>query len=151
LQKGEGGLFGEAHPAPRQTRIRVPVVRCWRSGSPDRGPPKANGEGVATALKVLSSGADSLYVSIRGEVASFRLEELEVLKVRAQELGQPQPVALEVERRALVQPSGWGRYRYWLRCGDFDIFVARGTTPPAGLRTTCELFHSRGRAEQRPR
>jgi hypothetical protein len=80
---------------------------------------------------VLSSGVDSLYVSFRGEVDESRLEELEVLKARAQEAGHPQVISLGIERRALVQASGWGSYRYWLRLGDFDVFVGRGRSLPA--------------------
>ena len=80
---------------------------------------------------MLSSGIDSLYVSFSGEVDAGWLEELEVLKAKAQESGHPQSLKLSVERRALVHASGWGSYRYWLRCGDFDIFVGRGKTLPA--------------------
>jgi len=80
---------------------------------------------------VLSSGVDSLYVSFRGEVDASRLDELEVLKARAQEAGHPQVISLGVERRALVHGSGWGSYRYWLSCGDFDVFVGRGRSLPA--------------------
>jgi len=82
-------------------------------------------------LKVLSSGIDSLYVSFRGEVRAELLDDLEVLKAKAQETGQPQVVGIPAGQRALVQPSGWGSYRYWLRCGDFDLFVGRGTRLPA--------------------
>jgi hypothetical protein len=85
---------------------------------------------VTTALNVLSSGVDSLYVSFHGEVDAECLDEVEALKVQAQQTGQPQPVTLG-ERRALLQPSGWGSYRYWLRCGDFDVFAGRGKSLPA--------------------
>jgi hypothetical protein len=105
-------------------------LRSWRSGAPNRGPPKASGEGLTTAIRVLSSGIDSVYVSFRGEVGVERLHELEVLKSTAQEIGQPSVLALSA-RRALLQPSGWGSYRYWLRFGDFDVFVGRGTSLPA--------------------
>jgi hypothetical protein len=110
---------------------RPSAIRCRRSGSPNRGPPKANGDSVTTALTVLSSGVDSLYVSFRGEVEVSRLDELEILKARAQETGYPQVVSLGSERVALVQATGWGRYRYWLRCGDFDVFVGQGRSLPA--------------------
>jgi hypothetical protein len=106
-------------------------TRKWRSGSPNRGPPKAKGAAPTTGLKVLSSGIDSLYVSFRGEVRAELLDDLEVLKAKAQETGQPQVVGIPAGQRALVQPSGWGSYRDWLRCGDFDLFVGRGTRLPA--------------------
>lgn len=80
---------------------------------------------------MLSSGVDSLYVSFRGEVDMSRLDELEVLRTRAQESGHPQVVSLGVERRAVVKATGWGSYRFWLRCGDFDVFIGRGRSLPA--------------------
>jgi hypothetical protein len=85
--------------------------------------------GLTTGFRVLSSGIDSLYVSFRGEVGADRLDELEVLKAKAEEIGQPSVLALGA-RRAQLQPSGWGSYRYWLRCGDFDVFVGRGASLP---------------------
>ncbi|MFI5284206.1 MAG: helix-turn-helix domain-containing protein [Candidatus Dormibacterales bacterium] len=79
---------------------------------------------------MLSSGVDSLYVSFRGDVSAERLDELEVLKASAQETGQPSVLA-HGARKAIVQPSGWGSYRYWLRCRDFDVFVGRAKSLPA--------------------
>src|SRR5207245_7868524 len=90
-----------------------------RSGSPNRGPLKAKGEAVTGAIRVVSSGIDSLYVSFRREIDADRLEELEVLKARAQESGEPEAVDDGLERRALVQPSGWESYRGWMRGGEF--------------------------------
>jgi hypothetical protein len=74
---------------------------------------------------VLSSGIDSLYVSFNGMVEAERLDELETLKARAQGTGDTSVLAIGA-RKALLQPSGWGRYRYWLRCVDFDVFVGQG-------------------------
>jgi hypothetical protein len=49
------------------------------------------------------------------------------------------------DRKALVQPSGWGSYRYWLRCGDFDVFVGRGQSLPAAYaRISSEFIHEVG-------
>jgi hypothetical protein len=94
---------------------------------------------------VLSSGVDSLYVSFRGELHASRLDELDVLKAKAQEAGHPQAVHLDVGRRVLVQPSGWGSYRYWLRCGDFDVFVGRGRNLPAVYaRLASSFIHEAG-------
>ena len=48
-------------------------------------------------------------------------------------------------RKALVQPSGWGSYRYWLRCGDFDVFLGRGQSLPAAYaRIASEFIHEVG-------
>jgi hypothetical protein len=120
--------------------VRATAARRWRSEPPNRGPPKANGEAVATVLRVLASGVDSLYVSFRGEVDGSRLDELEALKARAQEAGHPQVVDLGIERVALVQATGWGRYRYWLRCGDFDVFVGQGRSLPAVYARVASSF-----------
>jgi hypothetical protein len=124
-------IVGEA-PA----KLRHPLAdglaaaRSWRSEPPNRGPPKASGEALTAAIRVLSSGIDSLYVSFSGAVDDGRLDVLEFSKAKAQEQGQPQVVSL-AGRKAVVQPSGWGSYRYWLRCGDFDAFVARGRNLPS--------------------
>ena len=40
LPKRKGGWFGVPSPERRQARACGAVVRCWRSGSPNRGPPK---------------------------------------------------------------------------------------------------------------
>lgn len=45
----------------------------------------------------------------------------------------------------MVQPSGWGSYRYWLRCGDFDVFLGRGQSLPAVYaRIASEFIHEVG-------
>jgi hypothetical protein len=94
---------------------------------------------------VLAAGIDSLYVSFKGEAAAARLDGMELLKIRAQETGQPQLVGSEYARKALVQPSGWGSYRYWLRCGDFDLFVGRSRSLPAVYaRIASEFIHEVG-------
>jgi len=93
---------------------------------------------------VLAAGIDSLYVSFKGEVDTAWLDVIELLKVRAQETGQPQLVSA-ADRKALVQPSGWGSYRYWLRCGDFDVFAGRGRSLPAiYARIASEFIHEVG-------
>lgn len=74
-----------------------------------------------------------------------RLDGIELLKVRAQETGQAQLDLMADDRKALVQPSGWGSYRYWLRCGDFDVFVGRGRNlPPVYVRVASEFLHEVG-------
>ncbi|MDQ6880272.1 MAG: hypothetical protein M3082_21720 [Candidatus Dormibacteraeota bacterium] len=94
---------------------------------------------------MLATGIDSLYVSLKGEVDAARLDGIELLKVRAQETGQAQLILSADDRKALVQPSGWGSYRYWLRCGDFDVFVGRGRSLPAVYaRIASEFIHEVG-------
>ena len=89
---------------------------------------------------MLSSGIDSLYISFKGEAGAELIDALEVLKAKAQETGQPQVVRLGGDRRALVQPSGWASYRYWLRCGDFDVFIGRGKSLPAAYARLASSF-----------
>jgi len=44
-----------------------------------------------------------------------------------------------------VQASGWGSYRYWLRCGNFDVFVGRGRSlPPLYARLASSFIHEVG-------
>lgn len=135
-----GALDWWCTPGGGHQQAAATEFRTWRSGAPNRGPPKANGEAVTTALTVLSSGVDSLYVSFRGEIEGSRLDQLEVLKVRAQEAGHAQVASLGVERVALVQATSWGSYRYWLRCGDFDVFVGKGRSLPAVYARVASSF-----------
>ncbi|MDQ6876267.1 MAG: hypothetical protein M3082_00935 [Candidatus Dormibacteraeota bacterium] len=94
---------------------------------------------------MLAAGIDSLYVSFMGEVDTARLDGIELLKVRAQESGQAQLLIAADGRKALVQPTGWGSYRYWLRCGDFDVFLGRGRSLPAVYaRLASEFIHEVG-------
>ena len=138
------GRRGAADPARQQARACDVVVRCRRSGSPNRGPPKNRDEALTNSIRVLASGIDSLYVSFTGEVDAARLDSIEILKVKAQEAGQAQNFATD-ERKALIQASGWGSYRYWLRCGDFDVFVGRGRSMPAVYaRIASEFIHEVG-------
>lgn len=119
--------------------------RQLRSESPNRGPPKNRDEALTSSVSVLAAGIDSLYISFKGEVGAERLDGIERLKVIAQETGQPQLLIAPDDRRALVQPSGWGSYRYWLRCGDFDVFVGRARSVPAVyVRIASEFIHEVG-------
>jgi hypothetical protein len=133
-----------ADPARQQARASDAVVRRRRSGSPNRGPPKNRDEALTSSVRVVAAGIDSLYVSFKGEVDAARLDDMEFLKIKAQDAGQAQSFATD-ERKALIQPSGWGSYRYWLRCGDFDVFVGRGRSMPAVYaRIASEFIHEVG-------
>jgi hypothetical protein len=139
-------IVGEARVARRHTPAAGLATAPWRrSGSPNRGPPKNRGEALTSSVTVLAAGIDSLYVSFKGETDTVWLDDIEVLKARAQEMGQPQLVVLAADRKALVQPSGWGSYRYWLRCGGFDVFLRRGGSLPAVYaRIRSEFIHEVG-------
>jgi hypothetical protein len=142
----DGRVIGKAIASRAAAPVGEPVaVQCWRSGSPNRGPPKNRDEALTSSVRVLAAGIDSLYVSFKGETDPARLDGIEFLKVRAQETGQPQLLLPVDGRKALVQPSGWGSYRYWLRCGDFDVFLGRGKSLPAVYaRIASEFIHEVG-------
>ena len=145
LPKRKGERLAAADPARRQAGASGAVVRSRRSESPNRGPPKNRVKALTNSVTVLAAGIDSLYISFQGEVDASRLDAIELLKVRAQETGQPQLMDLEQERKALIQPSGWGSYRYWVRCGDFDVFVGRGRSLPAVyVRIASQFIHEVG-------
>jgi hypothetical protein len=115
------GAVGVAVAARRRARSGDPAAaRKWRSGAPTRGPPKNRDEALTSSITVLAAGIDSLYVSFKGETDAVWLDSIELLKVRAQETGQPQLVPSADGCKALVQPSGWGSYRYWLSACDLQ-------------------------------
>ena len=144
-KRRRGRAVGERIAAPSAAPVTEPVaVPRWRSGSPNRGPPKNRDEALTSSVRVIAAGIDSLYVSFKGEVNARRLDRMELLKIKAQEAGQAQNFETD-ERRALIQASGWGSYRYWLRCGDFDVFVGRGRSMPAVYaRIASEFIHEVG-------
>ena len=86
----ELGWLPAAEPARRRLRAICAVVRCRRSGSPNKGPPKNRDEALTGSVTVHAAGIRSLYISFKGEIGASRLDAIEVLKVRAQETGQPQ-------------------------------------------------------------
>ena len=118
----------------------VPDVSTWRSGCPNRGPPKARTAPLTSSITVLSSGIDSLYVPFRGKPNPMVLDALRKLKAEARETGQPQVLQLPGAAKALVQPSGWGRYRYWLRCDGFDAFLGSSSGLPAAYARLLSSF-----------
>ena len=147
LPKRWGGrVVGEAIATRAAAPVGEPAAaHCWRSAAPNRGPPKNREEALTSSIRVLAAGIDSLYVSFKGETDPARLDGIEFLKARAQETGQPQLFLPVDDRKALVQPSGWGSYRYWLRCGDFDVFLGRGQSLPAAYaRIASEFIHEVG-------
>jgi hypothetical protein len=136
----DGRVVGEANARRSAAPVGEPAaVPSWRSGSPNRGPPKASGDALTTTIRVLSSGIDSLYVSYSGEVGTECLDALEVSKATAQASGQPSVLDFGA-RKTLLQPSGWGSYRHWLRCGDFDVFLGRGKGLPAIYARVASAF-----------
>lgn len=94
---------------------------------------------------MLSSGIDSLYVSIPGELRPEVAVSLGRLKAEARDNGQGQTLKLAGARRGVVQPSGWGRYRFWVRCQGFDVFLGSGSSLPAAyVQVRSSFIHEVG-------
>src|ERR1700730_13407545 len=92
---------------------RPTSARRWRGGA-------------VMTLRLLSSGVDSLYLSVNGGVRSALLAELETAQVRAQREGEAVPFAFaEREWRLLLKPGGHGGYAYWLGSPDVELWVGR--------------------------
>ena len=84
-------------------------------------------------IRVLSSGIDSLDVSVRGTVRSDLWDVLEDARQRAQDAG-PVPVELGDTGQAFeVPPHGWRSYPLWLRSPDYQLMLGRSEAFPAAL------------------
>jgi hypothetical protein len=77
-------------------------------------------------LRLLSSGVDSLYLSVNGGVRAALLAELETAKARAQHEGEAVPYEFAgTGWRLLLKPGGHGGYTYWLGSPDVELWVGR--------------------------
>src|SRR5712692_1641506 len=86
------------------------------------------------SMAVLSSGIDTLHVSVRGEVKSHVRSVLEEAKVRAQDAEEPVAFEFPVTSQAfLVKPFGLRGYTYWLTSPDFELILGKGERFPAAL------------------
>lgn len=96
-------------------------------------------------LRVLATGVDSLYLSFRAQLAPELLDRLEELRTEAQEGGDPAPITFENGRAGAVEPHGSGRYRFWIRCGDFDVLISRSDKlPPVYAKLSSLCLHELG-------
>lgn len=85
------------------------------------------------ALRVLSSGVDTLNLSARGAVRAEVWEALEAAKLRAQAEEESAPFAFATGRAFLVRPYGLRGYTYWLSSPDCELLFGRSERFPAAL------------------
>lgn len=99
-------------------------------------------------LRILATGVDSLYLSFRAVLAPELLERLEELRSEAQEGGDPAPITFETGRAGAVEAHGSGRYRFWIRCGDFDVLISGSDKlPPIYIKLSSLFLHELGADE----
>ena len=77
------------------------------------------------ALRVLSSGVDTLNLSARGAVRADVWEALEAAKRRAAAEEESAPFAFATGRAFLVRPYGLRGYTYWLSSPDCELLFGR--------------------------
>src|SRR5579859_6151458 len=91
------------------------------------------------ALRVLSSGVDTLHLSARGTVRGEVWEALEAARREAQAAGESVPFGFELTGQAfLLKPHGLRGYAYWLTSPDVELLLGRSERFPAALLQ----FHS---------
>ena len=80
-------------------------------------------------LSVLSSGVDTLHLSVRGCPDEDRLYELDEAKEQARVSSEQQVVSFtDPPRSFLMRPHGWRRYRLWMSSPSFEL--ALGASDP---------------------
>ena len=95
-------------------------------------------------LRELASGIDALYLSGHGTVSKSLLRTLPESRARAEEQGEPVPIAFG-DGRWTVEPRGWLKYRYSLRHehGQLGISDKEGL-PPLRMQPLSEFMHGVG-------
>jgi hypothetical protein len=101
---------------------------------------------VAEALRVLSSGVDTLYLSAKGSVRPAAWEWLELVKAQAVEAREPVMFEFPVTgRRFAVKPHGLRVHAYWLSSPDFELIMGKNDRfPPAMVQFHSAFLHSVG-------
>jgi hypothetical protein len=99
-------------------------------------------------LKVVSSGVDTLHLSVRGAVRKEVWEAAEEAKRRAQEGEEAAPFEFPLTGQAfLVKPHGLRGYAYWLSSPDFEVVLGQSKRFPAALvQLHSAYLHSMGAA-----
>jgi hypothetical protein len=99
-------------------------------------------------LRLLSSGVDSLYLSVKGGVRAALVVELEAAKERARHEGDAVPFAFaETGWRLLLKPGGHGGYAYWLGSPDVELWIGRHPRmkgPAARVQLHSLYLHGKG-------
>jgi hypothetical protein len=114
-----------------------PQVAYFRQSSEERG----------CALTELASGIDALYLSGRAAPPEQFLDKLEASRLRAQGRHQAEPLRLG-DTTLLVEPHGFGRYRYCLRHEHCQIGLSPSHHLPAiRLQPRSAFLHAVGPAD----
>ncbi len=74
-------------------------------------------------FRIINSGADTLSISIKKGTDSSWFETLETAKETARETNESIPITLGPER-ALITGGNWMKWRYHIKCADYDIGVS---------------------------
>ncbi|HSR23705.1 MAG TPA: hypothetical protein VLW53_09150, partial [Candidatus Eisenbacteria bacterium] len=98
------------------------------------------------ALRVLSSGVDTLHLSARGTVRSEVWAALEEAKGRVQAADEAAPFDFDLTGQAfMLKPHGLRGYAYWLASPDFELLLGRSERFPAALvQLHSAYLHSMG-------
>ncbi len=101
---------------------------------------------VMAGLKVLSSGVDTLHLSVRGELQEGILVVLEGLEREAQSSQELQVVTWgEQSLSVALRPNGWRSYPFWASSPNIEVAIgASSPFPPVFIQTHSAYLHSRG-------
>jgi len=98
------------------------------------------------SMRVLTSGIDSLYFSVRSPVRAEAWALLKRAKDRAEHERELAPVDFPLTGQAfLVKPHGWRGYTFWATSPDFELMVGKSEKfPPVYVQMHSAYLHSLG-------
>ena len=102
------------------------------------------GTAIASGLRELASGIDALYLSGSGELPNLLRSDLEGWRSEAEAARRGLPIDW-LEETFVVQPHGWGKYRYRLD-HEFGVlgFATGFRLPAVRVQPRAEHLHSAG-------
>ena len=99
-----------------------------------------------SAVRFLASGIDSLYASVRGELADGLLRVLEEVRKAEPDADIPITISGSIPD-LLLRPCGWRGYPFWLTSPRYEVCLgAADPFPPAYLQLHAEHIHTLGMA-----
>jgi hypothetical protein len=98
------------------------------------------------SMRVLTSGIDSLYFSVRAAVRAEAWELLKRAKDRAEFEREPAPLEFPLTGQAfMVKPHGWRGYTFWATSPDFELMVGKSDRfPPVYVQMHSAYLYSMG-------
>ncbi len=98
------------------------------------------------SMRVLASGIDSLYFSVRAAVRPEAWELLTRARERAEFEREPAPVEFPLTGQAfMLKPHGWRGYTFWATSPDYELMVGRSEKfPPVYVQMHSAYLHSMG-------